>query len=146
MKGCGSEPILYERLAAPGGRCRIVAAVSAAGIRDCRPAKCERRENPVPAPAGFAGAFLLVLAVFHGPMGAADSHGGAGRRPTIWPFLSHAHFWDITAIDALDRIVHKFRRNGIDIEVAGLNRASATMIEKYAKHDKDKSAGLVSAH
>ncbi|MFM0135338.1 SulP family inorganic anion transporter [Caballeronia grimmiae] len=50
--------------------------------------------------------------------------------------LSHAHFWDITAIDALDRIVHKFRRNGIAVNIAGLNRASATMIEKYATHDK----------
>ncbi|CAM4165336.1 SulP family inorganic anion transporter [Bordetella muralis] len=50
--------------------------------------------------------------------------------------LSHAHFWDITAIEALDRIVHKFRRNGIDMTVTGLNRASATMIEKYATHDK----------
>jgi SulP family sulfate permease len=50
--------------------------------------------------------------------------------------LSHAHFWDITAIDALDRIVHKFRRNGIAVDIAGLNRASATMIEKYATHDK----------
>ncbi|MFM0049514.1 SulP family inorganic anion transporter [Caballeronia grimmiae] len=50
--------------------------------------------------------------------------------------VSHAHFWDITAIDALDRIVHKFRRNGMAVDIAGLNRASATMIEKYATHDK----------
>lgn len=50
--------------------------------------------------------------------------------------LSHAHFWDITAIDALDRIVEKFRRNNIDITLHGLNRASATMIEKYGTHDK----------
>jgi len=50
--------------------------------------------------------------------------------------LSHAHFWDITAIEALDRIVHKFRRNGIAVDISGLNRASATMIEKYATHDK----------
>ncbi|MVW72072.1 SulP family inorganic anion transporter [Bordetella sp. 15P40C-2] len=50
--------------------------------------------------------------------------------------LSHAHFWDITAIEALDRIIHKFRRNGIAVEVTGLNRASATLIEKYATHDK----------
>src|SRR5690606_24508740 len=50
--------------------------------------------------------------------------------------LSHAHFWDITAIDALDRVVHKFRRHGIEVTVTGLNRASATMIEKYATHDK----------
>ncbi|GJG97536.1 SulP family inorganic anion transporter [Cupriavidus pauculus] len=59
--------------------------------------------------------------------------------------LSHAHFWDITAIDALDRIVHKFRRNGIAVEVTGLNRASATMIEKYGTHDKagtEAGAGL----
>ncbi|CAG4885725.1 SulP family inorganic anion transporter [Paraburkholderia gardini] len=54
--------------------------------------------------------------------------------------LSHAHFWDLTAIDALDRIVHKFRRNGIAVETTGVNRASATMIEKYATHDKDTPA------
>ncbi|HDR8909185.1 SulP family inorganic anion transporter [Burkholderia multivorans] len=53
--------------------------------------------------------------------------------------LSHAHFWDITAIDALDRIVHKFRRHGIAVNISGLNRASATMIEKYATHDKAAS-------
>lgn len=54
--------------------------------------------------------------------------------------LSHAHFWDITAIEALDRIVHKFRRNGIAVTIVGLNRASRTMIEKYATHDKALSA------
>lgn len=40
--------------------------------------------------------------------------------------LSYAHCWDITAIDALDRVVHKFRRNGIGVNVHWLNRASAT--------------------
>lgn len=50
--------------------------------------------------------------------------------------LSHAHFWDITAIEALDRVVHKFRRNGAAVDVTGLNRASATMVEKFATHDK----------
>jgi sulfate permease, SulP family len=54
--------------------------------------------------------------------------------------LSHAHFWDITAVDALDRIVNKFRRNGISVDVIGANRASATMIEKYATHDKQASS------
>jgi len=61
--------------------------------------------------------------------------------------LSHAHFWDITAIDALDRIVHKFRRNGIRVETHGLNRASRTMIEKYATHDKvDQDATFEPSH
>lgn len=61
--------------------------------------------------------------------------------------LSHAHFWDITAVEALDRIVHKFRRNDIEVEVSGLNRASTTMIEKFATHDKaDASAAMSSMH
>lgn len=51
--------------------------------------------------------------------------------------LTHAHFWDITAIEALDRVVYKFRRNGIAVAVTGTNRASKTMIDKYAKHDKE---------
>jgi SulP family sulfate permease len=50
--------------------------------------------------------------------------------------LTHAHFWDITAVEALDRVVHKFRRNGIAVAISGLNRASATMVEKFATHDK----------
>ncbi|MDR5740381.1 SulP family inorganic anion transporter [Caballeronia sp. LZ016] len=60
--------------------------------------------------------------------------------------LSHAHFWDITAIDALDRIVNKFRRNGIAVDIAGLNRASATMIEKYATHDKASATHYEPSH
>jgi sulfate permease, SulP family len=60
--------------------------------------------------------------------------------------VSHAHFWDITAIDALDRIVHKFRRNGIAVDVSGLNRASATMIEKYATHDKAAATRYEPSH
>jgi len=54
--------------------------------------------------------------------------------------LSHAHFWDITAVDTLDRIVEKFRRNGIEVQLHGLNRASATMVEKYGTHDKPGKA------
>jgi SulP family sulfate permease len=56
--------------------------------------------------------------------------------------LSDAHFWDITAVEALDRVVHKFRRNGIEVIVSGLNLASATMVEKFATHDKSGSEGM----
>ena len=66
--------------------------------------------------------------------------------PRVRLDLSHAHFWDITAIDALDRIVHKFRRNGIDVDVSGLDRASATMIEQYATHDKADAQPRAAAH
>jgi SulP family sulfate permease len=53
--------------------------------------------------------------------------------------VSRAHFWDITAISALDKVVMKFRREGTTAEVIGLNEASATMIDRFAVHDKPGS-------
>ncbi|WP_069383326.1 SulP family inorganic anion transporter [Halomonas caseinilytica] len=49
--------------------------------------------------------------------------------------LSRAHFWDITAVQALDRAVIKFRREGTEVELIGLNEASATIVDRYAIHD-----------
>ncbi|MEX3556811.1 MAG: SulP family inorganic anion transporter, partial [Burkholderia gladioli] len=60
--------------------------------------------------------------------------------------VSHAYFWDLTAIDALDRIVNKFRRHGVEVEIVGLNRASATMIERYATHDKGGADAATLSH
>lgn len=50
--------------------------------------------------------------------------------------LTNAHFWDGSAVGALDKVVFKFRRNGIEPELIGINEASATLIEKVALHDK----------
>ncbi|WP_445502192.1 STAS domain-containing protein [Microvirga sp. G4-2] len=38
------------------------------------------------------------------------------------------HFWDIIGINALDRVVLKFRHHDIPVEIAGLNEASATLL------------------
>jgi SulP family sulfate permease len=50
--------------------------------------------------------------------------------------VSQAHFWDITAVGALDKVVLKFRREGAEVEVLGLNEASATMVDRFGQHDK----------
>ncbi len=50
--------------------------------------------------------------------------------------LDRAHFWDLTAIDALDKVIIKLRREGTDVEVVGLNEASSTLVDKFAVHDK----------
>ena len=52
--------------------------------------------------------------------------------------MSRAHFWDITAISALDKVVPKFRREGTEVEVIGLNEASATMVDKFGVTDKGR--------
>jgi SulP family sulfate permease len=50
--------------------------------------------------------------------------------------VSRAHFWDITAISALDKVVLKFTREGAEVEVIGLDAASATLVDRFAVHDK----------
>lgn len=57
-------------------------------------------------------------------------------RPEVHIDLSRAHFWDITAISALDKVVLRFRREGTRVEVSGLNEASATLVDRFGVHDK----------
>jgi SulP family sulfate permease len=54
--------------------------------------------------------------------------------------VSQAHFWDISAIAALDKVVLKARRHGKKICIIGLNETSATMVERFAVHDKENAA------
>jgi SulP family sulfate permease len=60
--------------------------------------------------------------------------------------VSRAHFWDITAVSALDKAVIKFRREATEVEVIGLNEASATMVDRFAVHDKDGADDLLMGH
>jgi SulP family sulfate permease len=52
----------------------------------------------------------------------------------------------ITAVSALDKVVVKFRREGTEVEVIGLNEASATMVDKFAVHDKDGAEDMLMGH
>ncbi|MBY6243694.1 SulP family inorganic anion transporter [Methylosinus sp. Sm6] len=47
-----------------------------------------------------------------------------------------AHFWDLSGINALDRVVLKFRRHDLPVEIVGVNEASQTMVDRLALHDK----------
>jgi SulP family sulfate permease len=60
--------------------------------------------------------------------------------------VSRAHFWDITAISALDKVVIKFRREAIEVEIIGLNEASTTLVDKFATHDKDGADDILMGH
>lgn len=50
--------------------------------------------------------------------------------------LSKAHFWDISAVYALDKAVIKLRREGANVKLIGQNEASATIIDRFGIHDK----------
>ena len=60
--------------------------------------------------------------------------------------VSRAHFWDVSAIAALDKVILKFRREGTVVDVVGLNEASATMIDKFAIHDKPGALDSLMGH
>ncbi|WP_432770094.1 MAG: SulP family inorganic anion transporter [Sphingopyxis sp.] len=55
---------------------------------------------------------------------------------TVLIDVSAAHFWDISGVGALDKIVARLRREGRRVDVVGYNRASADIIDKFALHDK----------
>ncbi|ATM79291.1 sodium-independent anion transporter [Serratia fonticola] len=50
--------------------------------------------------------------------------------------VSHAHFWDITSVSALDKVVIKFRREGTDVEIKGMNETTTTLVDRFGVHDK----------
>lgn len=50
--------------------------------------------------------------------------------------VSQAHIWDISSVAALDMVVLKFRREGAEVEIIGLNEASETIVDKLAVHDE----------
>ena len=60
--------------------------------------------------------------------------------------VSQAHFWDLTAVGALDKVVLKFRREGTAVEVEGMNQASANIVERLAIYDKADAQELMMNH
>ncbi len=60
--------------------------------------------------------------------------------------LTQAHFWDITSVSALDKVVMKFRREGTQVDVIGMNEASATIVDRFAIHDKPDAVDNLIGH
>tara|TARA_R110002110_G_scaffold414147_2_gene643374 strand:- start:94657 stop:96141 length:1485 start_codon:yes stop_codon:yes gene_type:complete len=60
--------------------------------------------------------------------------------------VSQAHIWDISSVAALDMVVLKFRREGAEVEIIGLNRASETIVDKLAIHDRPGALQQLMGH
>ncbi|WP_456390081.1 SulP family inorganic anion transporter [Profundibacter sp.] len=60
--------------------------------------------------------------------------------------VTHAHIWDISSIAALDMVVVKFRREGAEVEIIGMNKASETIVDKLAIHDKPDAIERLMGH
>jgi SulP family sulfate permease len=60
--------------------------------------------------------------------------------------VSRAHIWDISSVAALDMAILKFRRDGADVDIVGMNEASETLVDKLAIHDKPGALDKLLAH
>ncbi len=60
--------------------------------------------------------------------------------------VSRAHIWDISSVQALDMAILKFRRDGAEVEIVGMNEASETIVDKLAVHDKPGAMDKLMAH
>jgi SulP family sulfate permease len=58
------------------------------------------------------------------------------RAEKILIDMTGAHFWDISAVAALDKVVARLRRDGCKVETVGFNTASADIVDRFALHDK----------
>jgi SulP family sulfate permease len=53
--------------------------------------------------------------------------------------VTHAHFWDTTSINALDKVVAKFRSEGIEPAIFGMNAESQAIVQRLAIYDKERA-------
>jgi len=60
--------------------------------------------------------------------------------------LSAAHIWDLSSVAAIDMAVLKFRRDGADVELKGMNDASRTLVDRLGIHDKPGALERLMGH
>ncbi len=99
------------------------------------------------SPDGAARTYVVEGQVFFASVDdflAAFDLKEALQRVTI--DVGRAHIWDISSVAALDTVMLKFRREGADVEIVGLNQASETIVDRLAIHDKPGAIGRLMGH
>jgi len=65
---------------------------------------------------------------------ASFEHHGHPQRVEI--DMTQAHLWDLTGAAAVDKVVFRYRRQGAEVELIGMNEATTTLIGSVGQHDK----------
>ena len=97
-----------------------------------------------------------LLIVFVGILGAVQVdrwNEGRKERAVLQDYLdriiidvSRAHIWDISSVQALDMATFKFRRDGAQVEIIGMNDATETIVDKLTIRDKPGAMDKLMAH
>lgn len=65
---------------------------------------------------------------------AAFEFHGHPRRVEI--DLTGAHLWDLTGVSAVDKVVFRYRRQGAEVDLIGMNEAGQTLVDKVGRHNR----------
>ncbi len=60
--------------------------------------------------------------------------------------MTDAHLWDLTGVAAVDKVVFRYRRQGAEVELIGMNQAGQTLVDRVGKHDKSHLPAGGGAH
>jgi SulP family sulfate permease len=55
-------------------------------------------------------------------------------------------FWDITSVAALDKVVLKFRREGVEVDVINMKKATTTIVDNFGVHHKPEKISQLMGH
>ena len=75
---------------------------------------------------------------------AAFEHHGHPTRVEI--DMTEAHLWDLTGAAAVDKVVFRYRRQGAEVVLTGMNAASKTLVTRVGKHEKQHLPTGAGAH
>jgi len=66
---------------------------------------------------------------------ASFEHHGHPKRVEI--DMTDAHLWDLTGVAAVDKVVFRYRRQGAQVEVIGMNQAARTLVDQVGRFEKE---------
>ena len=75
---------------------------------------------------------------------AAFEHHGHPTRVEI--DMTGAHLWDLTGSAALDKAVFRYRRQGAEVQVVGMNAAGQTLVDRVGRFGKQHLPDGAGAH
>lgn len=70
---------------------------------------------------------------------ASFEHHGHPRRVEI--DMTEARLWDLTGVAAMDKVVFRYRRQGAEVSLTGMDEAGRALLEGVGRHDKEHLPG-----
>jgi SulP family sulfate permease len=75
---------------------------------------------------------------------ASFEHHGHPKRVEI--DMTDAHLWDLTGVAAVDKVVFRYRRQGAEVAVTGMNQAARTLVDRVGRFEKQHLPEGAAAH